>query len=67
MEPITEPVKLGVVVVAGTEVIRDEVEVKDGRPKSTGEEDEGTATTTAAAAAAAAVEGGGGGEEEGTD
>jgi hypothetical protein len=67
MEPITEPVKLGVVVVAGTsDVIRDEVEVKDGRPRSTGEEDEGTATTTAAAAAAAAVEGGGE-EEEGTD
>lgn len=50
---MTEPVKLGgagavgaVVLVAGTSGSSLAV-VKDGRPKSTGDEDEGTETTTA--------------------
>ena len=53
IEPITEPVKLGVAVVEGgaveagtSEVMMEEVEVKLGRPKSTAELEEGTVTRT---------------------
>jgi hypothetical protein len=58
IEPMTEPVKLGVLAaadgetvggsdVARSEATKDDAEVSVGRPKSIVEEEDGTATTTA--------------------